>query len=164
MEKTVARRAGIAVSLLVRNLAFFQFSDLQSKCNMRDSSKRGARSSCNRCGLPLGRSLGQQKHLEKGAVHCLHSVLGASLSIFSLAHQDLRLKAGMRQFHSCILPIICPGLFSGFGSGKNCSSISKLSLEVYPPEHGTGVRQWLPCACGSKCGMRCPGYVDANSR
>ena len=74
-----------------------------------------------------------KKHLEKGAVHCLHSVLGASLSIFSLAHQDLRLKGRNAPISFPYSANYLPLAFSsGFGAGKNCSSISKLSLEVYP--------------------------------
>ena len=86
-----------------------------------------------RCGLLLRPKTvwAAKKHLEKGAVHCLYSVLGASLSIFSLTHRDLRLKGRNAPISIPKCANYLPAFFSvDFGSGKNCSSISRLSLEV----------------------------------
>lgn len=94
-----------------------------------------------RCGLLLRPKTvwAAKKHLEKGAVHCLYSVLGASLSIFSLTHRDLRLKGRNAPISVPNCANYLPACFSeDFGSGKNCSSTSRLSLEVYP--HSTELR------------------------
>ena len=59
------------------------------------------------------------------------SVLGASLSIFSLTHRDLRLKGRNAPISVPNCANYLPACFSeDFGSGKNCSSTSRLSLEV----------------------------------
>ena len=60
-----------------------------------------------------------------------YSVLGASLSIFSLTHRDLRLKGRNAPISVPNCANYLPAFFSAdFGSGKNCSSTSRLSLEV----------------------------------
>ena len=85
------RAAVIFPVLLLRNFQFFQFADLQSKCDIDCSKTERGPHPC-RYG-PLPSRNGQQKStLQKGAGDCPCSGLDINLSIFSLTHLDLRLK------------------------------------------------------------------------